>query len=76
MRDGGRAFLSLCSCVILFVFWGFFCIVLLELIRENVLFKNFLLVVLSVELYDQILEVCFVFTHSFPFFLSFYSMHQ
>lgn len=42
--------------------------------RECVLF--FLLGVLSVELYDQILGSVFVFTHSFPFFLSFYSMHQ
>lgn len=54
-------FLSLCSCVISHSFT--------QTDKRECVFFFFLLVV---ELYDQIIEVCFVFTRSFPFFLSFF----
>lgn len=47
----------------------FFFIVLLKLMRENVFF--FLVRVLSAELYDQILELCFYLHTAFPAFFPF-----
>lgn len=64
VHDNYACFFSSCSCVFLIPIASF------KLKRENELFF------LSVELYDQIVDVCLYPHTAFPPFLSFYSMHQ